>query len=312
MSGMEPQQNIAAPDDPREGGQSPAQEAAAGTDETPPRAVASTDATVPVRVVRVAPAAAAAAAGSAATGSPGEPADDVGEPADDLGRERDPVRADEPSEGADAGEAGEGSEAVASDGGSEPGHASAPEAAIGNETGAPNPASASLYVKELVIANERPVAYGRSDGPAAPEARPGSGEAPGAAVATELAATTAPATITEPAATTEPAAAREPAPGAVPPASAPPQVTTGRTAEWSQIKGMFVDDPRASVARASLLVEDAIENLVDAVSGQQSSFASSSGDGYAAAETERLRMTLLGYRRLYDELAAMADRFPLA
>jgi len=75
---------------------------------------------------------------------------------------------------------------------------------------------------------------------------------------------------------------------------------------------MFVDDPRASVARASALVEDAIENLVDAVSDQQGSLAASSDTGYAADETERLRIVLLGYRRLFDDLEPLTGRFPLA
>ena len=79
-------------------------------------------------------------------------------------------------------------------------------------------------------------------------------------------------------------------------------------AEWSEIKALFVDDPGASVQRASTLVERAVEGFMSSLRQRQDSLGSwQEGD---ATGTEELRKALRGYRGLFDQLEQMSGQFP--
>ncbi len=81
-----------------------------------------------------------------------------------------------------------------------------------------------------------------------------------------------------------------------------------RTAEWSEIKALFVDDPSASVRRASSLVEQAVEEFMSALRQRQDSLSAwHEGD---ATATEDLRKALRGYRGLFDQLEQVSAQFP--
>jgi hypothetical protein len=83
--------------------------------------------------------------------------------------------------------------------------------------------------------------------------------------------------------------------------------TGGSAAEWSEIKALFVDDPGASVQRASALVEVAVDGFMASLRQRQNALGSwQEGD---AAGTEDLRVALRGYRGLFDELERMSDQF---
>jgi hypothetical protein len=66
---------------------------------------------------------------------------------------------------------------------------------------------------------------------------------------------------------------------------------------WREIQGMFVDDPRDSVQRASDLIDTAIEEFLAAVRQQQAALASSWQN--RDADTEVLRVALKDYRALW-------------
>lgn len=71
-------------------------------------------------------------------------------------------------------------------------------------------------------------------------------------------------------------------------------------AEWSEVKALFVDDPSASVQRASALVEQAVEGFMSSLRQRRDSLSGwQEGD---ATGTEELRKALRGYRILFDEL----------
>ena len=83
--------------------------------------------------------------------------------------------------------------------------------------------------------------------------------------------------------------------------------TTEESHSWSEIKAMFVDDPGESVKLASVLVERAIEDLVNSLRDRQGSLASwESGDG---SDTEGLRNVLRSYRSLFEQLEGMSGQF---
>jgi hypothetical protein len=80
-----------------------------------------------------------------------------------------------------------------------------------------------------------------------------------------------------------------------------------RAAEWSEIKALFVDDPGASVRRASSLVEHAVDGFMESLRQRQDALSSwREGD---ATGTEDLRVALRGYRGLFDELERMSGQF---
>jgi hypothetical protein len=66
---------------------------------------------------------------------------------------------------------------------------------------------------------------------------------------------------------------------------------------WREIQGMFVDDPRDSVQRASDLIDTAIEDFLAEIRQQQSALASSWQN--RDADTEVLRVALKDYRALW-------------
>ena len=70
--------------------------------------------------------------------------------------------------------------------------------------------------------------------------------------------------------------------------------------QWSAIQSSFVDDPRASVAAASELVNEAITALVATIAERERSLRGEWEDG--SADTENLRNALRGYRGLLDQV----------
>jgi hypothetical protein len=66
---------------------------------------------------------------------------------------------------------------------------------------------------------------------------------------------------------------------------------------WREIQGMFVDDPRDSVQRASDLIDTAIEEFLAGIRQRQAALASSWQD--RDADTEVLRVALKDYRALW-------------
>jgi hypothetical protein len=76
-------------------------------------------------------------------------------------------------------------------------------------------------------------------------------------------------------------------------------------ARWSKIQAMFVDDPRASVAEAATLVDEAVEAYISIVREQQSSLASS----WQAqdAGTEELRAAFREYRTFWNSVTGLSQ-----
>jgi hypothetical protein len=73
--------------------------------------------------------------------------------------------------------------------------------------------------------------------------------------------------------------------------------------QWGEILAMFVDDPRGSVAEASVLVGEAIEALVATAHQRQASLAASwQAEG---ADTEQLRQALQDYRAFWARLVVL-------
>jgi len=83
----------------------------------------------------------------------------------------------------------------------------------------------------------------------------------------------------------------------------------GGAERWSEIKAMFVDDPRASVNRASGLAERAIEDLTAAVRKRHDWLSSYWQNADDATATEQLRRALQGYRALFEQLDQMFSQF---
>ena len=72
---------------------------------------------------------------------------------------------------------------------------------------------------------------------------------------------------------------------------------------WREIQGMFVDDPRDSVQRASELIDTAIEEFLAAIRQRQAALASSWQN--RGADTEVLRVALKDYRALWAVVCDM-------
>jgi len=85
--------------------------------------------------------------------------------------------------------------------------------------------------------------------------------------------------------------------------------TAGGAGQWSEIKAMFVDDPRASVNLASGLVDQAIEDLAAAVRKRHDRLSSSWQNAGDATDTEQLRRAFQGYRDLFEQLDQMSGQF---
>jgi hypothetical protein len=87
------------------------------------------------------------------------------------------------------------------------------------------------------------------------------------------------------------------------PEEAGPSVEAAAGNRWSDIAAMFVDDPRGSVAEASVMVDEAIEALIATAREGRASLAASwqAGD----ADTERLRTALQDHRAFWNSLARL-------
>ena len=72
---------------------------------------------------------------------------------------------------------------------------------------------------------------------------------------------------------------------------------------WSGILALFVDDPRGSVAEASVMVDEAVEALIASAREQQASLAASWQA--ANADTEQLRVALRQYRAFWSTVAQL-------
>ncbi|HEX9065376.1 MAG TPA: hypothetical protein VF843_09715 [Streptosporangiaceae bacterium] len=113
--------------------------------------------------------------------------------------------------------------------------------------------------------------------------------------------------------TADGASAAAPAAGTTPAGGVSPAGLPGgngnSAAEWSEIKALFVDDPGASVRRASDLVERAVDGFMTSLRQRQQTIGSSWQEGDAAG-TEELRKALRGYRGLFDQLEELSGQFP--
>jgi hypothetical protein len=69
---------------------------------------------------------------------------------------------------------------------------------------------------------------------------------------------------------------------------------------WNEIQAMFVDDPRASIERAAVLVDDRVEALIQSVRERQRSMQSACQADDAG--TEELRVALQHYRSFWNSL----------
>jgi hypothetical protein len=89
--------------------------------------------------------------------------------------------------------------------------------------------------------------------------------------------------------------------GAAPGAGPSVDATAGN--QWSEILAMFVDDPRGSVAEASVMVNEAIEAFIATARDRQASVAAS----WQApnADTERLRVALQDYRTFWSTVTQL-------
>jgi hypothetical protein len=82
--------------------------------------------------------------------------------------------------------------------------------------------------------------------------------------------------------------------------SHPASDTASAAGPWNAVQAMFVDNPRASIERASGLVDDRVEDLIRSVRERQRSIQSAwQAD---AAGTEELRVALQHYRSFWTSL----------
>jgi hypothetical protein len=86
-------------------------------------------------------------------------------------------------------------------------------------------------------------------------------------------------------------------------ANAGPSVEAVAGDRWSGILALFVDDPRGSVAEASVMVDEAVEALIASAREQQASLAASWQA--ADADTEQLRVALRQYRTFWSTVAQL-------
>ncbi|GAA4373224.1 hypothetical protein GCM10023088_27770 [Actinomadura verrucosospora] len=72
---------------------------------------------------------------------------------------------------------------------------------------------------------------------------------------------------------------------------------------WHEVQAAFVDDPGESVRKADGLASEAVDALGRALAAHRRSLTAAL-DGGEAADTERLRLALRGYRDLMDRIFA--------
>lgn len=142
---------------------------------------------------------------------------------------------------------------------------------------------------------------GTTDAGTQPMAGPGAGSTTGSAAD----ATIEPATpsTTDPAGTAEPAG--EQLEGQAAPVRSghlldqdPDQVRT----RWRELQASFVDDPRESVERADLLVEELVSTLTARTTEMRDRWKNA-GEG----ETEQLRLALRDYREMLERLLTLGS-----
>jgi hypothetical protein len=75
-------------------------------------------------------------------------------------------------------------------------------------------------------------------------------------------------------------------------------------AAWREIQSGFVDDPRDAVHQASTLAEEVLNALSTALKSRVQAVEEGWQGGDGAADTERLRIALRGYRALLDQVLA--------
>ena len=140
---------------------------------------------------------------------------------------------------------------------------------------------------------EDPSRTGRESAPGPPAAPPSPADADEAATADGAGVAYDP-----------PQPARAGAPeDAASPAETGPSVKAVTWNQWSDILAMFVDDPRGSVAEASVMVDEAVEALIASARERQASLATSWQA--ADADTEQLRVALQEYRMFWDTVARL-------
>jgi hypothetical protein len=76
--------------------------------------------------------------------------------------------------------------------------------------------------------------------------------------------------------------------------------TASANGPWNEIQAMFVDDPHASIERAAGLVDDRVEELIQAVRERQHSMQTAWQATYAG--TEELRVALQRNRTCWNSL----------
>jgi hypothetical protein len=86
-------------------------------------------------------------------------------------------------------------------------------------------------------------------------------------------------------------------------ADAHPSVDAVAGTQWSDILAMFVDDPRGSVGKASVMANEAVEAFIATARDRQASLSAS----WQAqdADTERLRVTLQDYRAFWSSVTQL-------
>jgi len=73
---------------------------------------------------------------------------------------------------------------------------------------------------------------------------------------------------------------------------------------WPRIKAGFVDNPRGAVAEAAGVVDEAAQRLIAAVRDRRRQIRETWDGGGATRDTEVLRVALLRYQALFQQLAA--------
>lgn len=85
----------------------------------------------------------------------------------------------------------------------------------------------------------------------------------------------------------------------------PAAVAASTEGPWNEVQAIFVDDPRASIARAADLVDDRVEALIQSVRERQHSILSAGQAEHAG--TEELRVALQHYRTFWHSLEDLPE-----
>jgi hypothetical protein len=75
-------------------------------------------------------------------------------------------------------------------------------------------------------------------------------------------------------------------------------------ARWLAIQSKFVDDPKASVSEADVLVADVIKGITSSFANRRGSLEKN-WNGGGEASTENLRQTLKQYRSFFERLLSL-------